>query len=424
MAHRNDLASVDFSRVYAVYAGDRKFMEDAWDEFCALTDLSDSSMETEEDRLFIHSVFSEWVLFDYDIHRGKTPLEKFITWPPAGCGSNILSTYAQAATTNFTSTFRIMGYDVATKKATLENVADGLVYRVYDPDFLTDILPSPGRFDAGPINAEKSTRAAGISNATADAAAGAATSATAAAGAGAATGAAASAPAASSGTVNLRGLICARIMRIRGTWLFAGNLISYAEGEPSPEELAAMRDEEGEHGDEFVELVRTIYGRAPLSVADSVASGFSALSADERTERLKAAQEEYAELQRGLELEADWDALRRMIREEDGEGTAVTLMDTIVGQERVDAMGEDELVHTLRPILAAWNLLPHDILNGLTPVEDYEARYPINDWDEDEAVGTPDSAAGAPALDTSAADAAAPTDGTPAMSAGAATPQS
>ena len=82
----------------------------------------------------------------------------------------------------------------------------------------------------------------------------------------------------------------------------------------------------------------------------------------------------------------DWDGLTRMIREEDGEGSAVTLMDSIVGQDRVDAMNRDELVHTLKPILAAWNLLPHDILNGMTPVEDFEARNPLpeDDWDDEE----------------------------------------
>ena len=344
MAHRNDLAPVDFSRVYAVYAGDRKFLEDAWDEFCALTDIDESSMETEDDRLFIHSVFSEWVLFDYDIHRGKTPLEKFVTWPPRDCGSNVISTYTQAAATNFTSTFHILGYDEAAHKATLENVADGLVYRVFDPSFMQDLASEAS--DGSPAGP-------------------------------------------------LRGLLCARIMRIRGTWMFAGNLISYTDDEPTPEELAAMRDQEGEHGDEFVELVRVVYGRAPLTAADSMASGFSALTASERDERLAAAQREYAELQRGLELEADWDALRQMIREEDGEGSPVTLMDSIVGQERVDAMGEDELVHTLRPIMAAWNLLPHDILNGLSPVEDYEARYPIEDWDDLIAEQEASSATGA-----------------------------
>ena len=331
MAHRNDLTSVDFSRVYAIYAGNRKFLEDAWDEFCALTNLDESSMKTEDDQLFMHSVFSEWVLFDYDIHRGKTPLEKFVTWPPAGVGANVISTYAQAATTNFTSTFHVLGYDEMTHKATLENVADGLIYRVLDPNFLRDLSPEgPDGVPSGKVG----------------------------------------------------GMLCARIMRIRGTWMFAGNLLSYTETEPTPEELALMRDTEDEHGDVFVEVVRTIYGRAPLSAADSMASGFSALSVAERDERLAAAQQEYAELQRGLELEAGWDELRQMIREEDGEGSPVTLMDSIVGQERIDAMGEDELVHTLRPIMAAWNLLPHDILNGLTPVEDYEARYPVEDWDD------------------------------------------
>ena len=58
-------------------------------------------------------------------------------------------------------------------------------------------------------------------------------------------------------------------------------------------------------------------------------------------------------------------------------------------------MGEDELVHALRPIMAAWNLLPHDILNGLTPVEDYETRYPVEDWDDLIAEQETSSAAGA-----------------------------
>lgn len=325
MAHRNDRHEMDFTRVLAPYLSNRAFMDAAWNEFCLLVDLDETAIEDDDDRHFFQSLFYEWVLFDYDIHGGKTPLEKFVTWPPAGCGTNVLSLYAQAATSQFTSSFRVVGYNEDTHKVSLENVADGIVYRVLDRTY-PDTFPTD------------------------------------------------------------HGLLTARIMRIRGTWLFAGSVIDYQKAEPTPEELAEMRQENGEHNEDFCEVLNSIYGRLPLSDADTVASGFSTLSSEERIERLRTAQEEYAQLQSGLELEVDWDGLTRMIREEDGEGSAVTLMDSIVGQDRVDAMNQDELVRTLKPILAAWNLLPHDILNGMTPVEDFEARYPLpeDDWDDEE----------------------------------------
>ena len=325
MAHRNDRHEMDFTRVLAPYLSNHAFMDAAWNEFCSLVDLDETAIEDDDDRHFFQSLFYEWVLFDYDIHGGKTPLEHFVTWPPTGCGTNVLSLYAQAATSQFTSSFRVVGYNEDTHKVSLENVADGIVYRVLDRTY-PDTFPTD------------------------------------------------------------HGLLTARIMRVRGTWLFAGNVIDYQKTEPTPEELAEMRQENGEHNEDFCEVLNSIYGRLPLSDADTVASGFSTLSSEERIERLRTAQEEYAQLQSGLELEVDWDGLTRMIREEDGEGSAVTLMDSIVGQDRVDAMNQDELVHTLKPILAAWNLLPHDILNGMTPVEDFEARYPLpeDDWDDEE----------------------------------------
>ena len=320
MAHRNDRPGIDLSRVFATFLGDKEFMDAAWDEFCSLVDPADEVLENKDDNTFLHHLFHEWVLFDYDIHGGKTPLEKFVTWPPADVGANQLAVYAQAAATQFTSSFLVRGYNEASHKVALENVADGRLYRVFDPVFTDTMEPD-------------------------------------------------------------HGMLCARIMRVRGIWAFAGNIISYQEKEPEQQTIDDMRDPDGEHNDDFFAFVNAIYGRPPLSAADAIASGFSALTPEERAERLATAQEEYAELQGGLELDVTWDDLTGLILKEDGEGSPVTLMDSIVGQERVDAMGQDELVRALRPIMAAWNLLPHDILDGRTPVEDFEARHPLEDED-------------------------------------------
>lgn len=334
MAHRNDLTDISFARVFATFAEDDDFLDDAWEEFATLVDLDDERLRDKEDEEAFQALFYEWILFDYDIHGGKTALESYITWPPENCGANVLSLYAQAATSQFSSMFLVRGYDEVSHKVTLVNVVDGLTYRVFDRRFTETMEPD-------------------------------------------------------------RGVLCARLIRIRGTWMFAGNIISYRPDEPPAEDIAAMRSPEGEHGDEFFVLVGAIYGREPLSPADSIASGFSVLSEHERGERLETAKREFADLQRGLELEVGWDDLTRMIREEDGTGSAVSLMDSIVGQKRVDAMDQDELVRSLKPILAAWNLLPHDILNGMTPVEDYESRYPA----EGQAVGSAAAAADAASFD-------------------------
>lgn len=338
MAHRNDVTDISFARVFATFAEDDDFLDDAWEEFATLVDLDDERLRDKEDEEAFQALFHEWVLFDYDIHGGKTALESYITWPPENCGANMLSLYAQAATSQFSSMFLVRGYDEVTHKVTLVNVVDGLTYRVFDRRFTETMEPD-------------------------------------------------------------HGVLCARLMRVRGTWMFAGSIISYRPDEPSAEDIAAMRSPEGEHGDEFFVLVGAIYGHEPLSPADSIASGFSVLSEHERGERLETAKREFADLQRGLELEVGWDDLTRMIREEDGTGSAVSLMDSIVGQKRVDAMDQDELVRSLKPIMAAWNLLPHDILNGMTPVEDYESRYPA----EGQAVGSAAAAEDAVSSDAPAA---------------------
>lgn len=322
MAHRNDPTRlVDFGRVYDSFMNDDDFLDAAYDEFCSLVDLDDAMIDDDEDREDFESLFFQWVLFDYDIFGGKTPLERFITWPPAGCGSNILSQYAQAATTQFTSVFRVVGRDKATHKLALENMLDGLVYRVLCPD-LCDVLPET------------------------------------------------------------RGSITARIFRVNGTWQFAGSIIDYTTAEPGPQDLEAMRSTTGEHGDEFSVLVSVRFGHKPDDGAMGLR--FASMRPEERAEALRDAQKAFEEAREQYGIPTTWDDVVRSISESEiaqDKSSLEALLSTF-DNGPLGKLGPEQIMTFMRSFIVAWNLLPHKALGGKSIAEVFEESHPDEVADE------------------------------------------
>lgn len=81
----------------------------------------------------IGTIFTEWLLFEYVLPNGMTPVEAFASKPPVAASADTRRIVRGIARTQFFSRFAILYKDQATKIATLRDVQTGRRYDVYDP---------------------------------------------------------------------------------------------------------------------------------------------------------------------------------------------------------------------------------------------------------------------------------------------------
>lgn len=81
----------------------------------------------------IGAMFTEWLLFEYPLPDGMTPVEAYASKPPITASGDTLRIVRDIARTQFFSRFAILYKDQASGIATLRDVQTGRRYDVYDP---------------------------------------------------------------------------------------------------------------------------------------------------------------------------------------------------------------------------------------------------------------------------------------------------
>lgn len=311
MAHRRDVAHIDFRPVLATFMRDDEFLDKAFSEFCDLIDLDEATIKDPQAYEDFHALFVEWCLFDRRDEDGKTPLERFVTWPPVAVAPRTLTAYAQAAATNFSSSFRVLSRDAPTGKILVQNVLDGTTYTLIDYALAQSL----------PVD---------------------------------------------------YGMFAARIFRAGAVWCLAGNVIHYHPVHISESLIKGMRKPNGQHTDPFFMLVNARFGKGPEEWDPSDRIELLDMTPAERAERLVEVRAEYAKLLEDGVVGMGWEDFTQLMlaRVEDCDGHE--LIDEVVGTDRLRRMGDGEFRAITHTLYDAYNLLPSTSLGGRTPLEAFE----------------------------------------------------
>lgn len=311
MAHRRDAAQIDFRPALATFMRDDEFLDKAFSEFCDLIDLDEATIKDPQAYEDFHALFVEWCLFDRRDEDGKTRLERFVTWPPISVAPRVLTAYAQAAATNFSSSFRVLSRDASTGRILVQNVLDGATYTLVDYALAQSL---PGDY----------------------------------------------------------GMFAARIFRAGAIWCLAGNIIHYHPVQISESLAKGMRKPNALHTDPFFMLVNARFGNAPEGWDSSERIELLGMNPTERAERLVEVQAEYAKLCEDGTVGMGWEDFTQLMLERAEDCDGHELIDELVGTDRLSRMSDDEFRAVTHTLYDAYNLLPSTSLGGRTPLEAFE----------------------------------------------------
>ena len=297
------------------------------------TDVGPASPAAEADHLQL--LFHEWFLFDYRLRDGRTPLE-FAAGVDGGRAMGLTrrqrDDLAEAAHSQITGVFWIVGASAVTHLVTLENIETGEHYEVYD-------VASSGRLD-------------GCSD----------------------------------------GMIACRLVGVRGRWYMAGNPVMDMPVKPTERMRQALREGGGRsgHSMSFMDLIRIRYGRKPGSSQASEASDplgtpyetIQSMTPQALTEFKNRLQTRYSEYQKRYPELPDWMTVFNAIAGEDGRTPPMDVFRQLFGsgnngKEELPFADEREFRDFASLFTDLWNVLPHRALDGLSPNEAFSGQQRI-----------------------------------------------
>lgn len=345
--------SVVFDYFWRVH---RSAVEEALDEFNEEIGY-DGRPLTDEDHELLGSFAMEWFIFDHRFPNGQTSLDRYLTLQGKSLSGKKCKDLTDAARSQFTGSFWVIGASAAGHTVTLEDVATGERYRINDHLASQSLDGSEG------------------------------------------------------------GLLPVRVACIRGQWYFPGNPIGLRPVKPTERMKAMMRDLHNDNPMTFADYVSIEMGFATAD--DAAAQGaagddegpspyeimrsYRGMSPDERAEELDHMRREYEDLRERYELPYSWDGLRSLIDHEgedagdprpdgdDGGRNAATNVLDILSMVMPKGTGMDspfgvaagadgtagrampmdmpDMQRLVNLFMRAWNLLPHQSLHGKAPIE-------------------------------------------------------
>lgn len=351
MAARGAHPELDFRLVLDYFSQHGTDLDAAFQQFLCEVDPTDAAQQDAAARRGMSRAFAEWFVFDHRLVNDRTPLEHFCAAAPMKTDRRLLDLFRQVAATQLFSLFWVRAIDAETRTVTFEDVADGRTYEVYDGQ-LGASLSAPG------------------------------------------------------------GLMAVRLAQAAGEWRCPCEVALYRDGEAG-ERLgtAAARLAQVGQALDLLDIVHLIYGiasdpSADLGAAPGVpvagangpagspaAVGFAPRPADpsvtadagspgievppeRRSAYLDELQRDYERLAQEHGLTVTWDDMATAIKTHDGDSVAHDVVERLFGTDAA-ALGhlDDAAFGDLMGIfLGAWNLLPHDYLDGRSPAEVYQSR--------------------------------------------------
>ena len=293
----------------------------------------------------------EWFIFDYRFPNGQTSLEQYLSLMGTKLSKKRLKDLREAAVTQFVSGFWLVAANAAGHTVTLEDVRTGERYEVEDYSLSQSLDGSDG------------------------------------------------------------GVLNARLVKLRGTWYFPGEIISYRPIKPTKRMKTMMR--EGLQADDELSFTDCVsmemgfdrhkggsYDGSPDSddyhSAEEMFDEYMDMTPEQRRAEVDELRGVYEELRSRLRLRRSWDELCEAIRAEgtdddarsfvgdeaddDNAATAMlrVLTSLLPAEETGDfyddgsedaGLSRDDINEALDVFMRCWSLLPHDRLGGKAPVE-------------------------------------------------------
>ncbi|KAB7790345.1 hypothetical protein [Bifidobacterium leontopitheci] len=322
---------------------------DAMAEFDDLIGYDGSYLPQDEmDRLDGFSM--EWFIFDYRFPNGQTAIEQYLSLAGSKLSKKRAKDLREAVATQFVSGFWLVSASAADHTVVLEDARTGERYDVLDYTLSQSLDGSDG------------------------------------------------------------GVLNARLAKIRGTWYFPGEIVSFRPIKPT-ERMKTMLRGESANGERltFAECVAMEMGFR-RDVADQYGSpdggpvgGGAAsqpylppssedlrnMTPQERQAEVDLLHSTYDELHDRLGLRYDWDELCEAIRKEGGDESKAAaqaagftepedanvatdmlrVLTALLPAEDSPTMTMDALNEVLAVVAPCWNMLPHDSLGGKAPYE-------------------------------------------------------
>lgn len=301
----------------------------------------------------LQRLFHEWFLFDFRLPDGNTPL--LFAASPAGGRALGLSRrkrddIREAADSQIVSLFWIVGVSAADHLVHLEEVHTGEWYAVRD-------VAASGQLDGRDY-----------------------------------------------------GMLSGRLVRVGGTWYLAGNPVAEFPVKPTQRMKDALRQSGGVHEVRFIDLIRERYGsrlRGGGNIGGNggdAGGGAGAGAVDDDSTPLGTPYDdlrrmddaEFAAFKEGLrsryeEFRAklpdlpDWWTVYDAIFDEDGSTTPMDVFARLFSDRHGDPRLDDrsgfrDFVSLFTDL---WNVLPHRVLDGLSPNEVFEGQRGVSEYRHD-----------------------------------------
>ncbi|KAB8293654.1 DNA alkylation repair protein [Bifidobacterium avesanii] len=319
----------------------------------------DPTLPTEEaDHL--QRLFHEWFLFDYRLEDGRTPLE-FAADADGGRALGLTRSQrddlGEAARTQVVAVFWVVGASAATHLVTLEDAGTGERYEVYD-------VASSGRLD-------------GCDD----------------------------------------GMIACRLVHVRDHWYMAGNPVMEFPLKPTERMKQVMRENAGREmrdasegkASRFLDLIRLHYGRKPgrgedAEGDDSAQLGtsqqvFEAMDEQALADFKRNLRERYNGYRSKYPALPEWWTVWDAVHDEDGRTSPMDIFGRLFGGENnggenagggsggngLPFADEKECRDFVALFTDLWNVLPHRVLDGMSPNEMFAGRRRIEAYRHDHA---------------------------------------
>ncbi|MBS5451485.1 MAG: hypothetical protein KHY83_02890 [Coriobacteriia bacterium] len=314
---------LDFRSVVAYFAQRSGELDGAYGRFLSEVDPSSAAQNDAGAQHRLARAFAEWFVFDYHLANDRTPLEHFVVCAPAKTDRAVVELFRQVAATQFFSLFWVRSIDAAAKTVTLEDLCGGATYAVYDAR-LSSSLRAPG------------------------------------------------------------GLVALRLAQAAGEWRCPWEAALYREGleEGRFGDAVARLAEMGRRVD-LIDILHLTFGSAgdgapadpARTTADAGSPGID-VPPEQRAAYLARCQESYEQLARAHGLTVGWGDIVRAIRTCPGDRVAHDVVEQLFGAD-ASALGhvdDDTFAQLMGAFLGAWNLVPHNYLDGKSPAEVYQGR--------------------------------------------------
>lgn len=324
---------LDFRPVVDYFAQRSTELDVAFARFTSQVDPSQEARSDAASQRALSNAFIEWFVFDSHLANGRTPLEHFVVSAPAKADRRVVELFRQVAATQLFSLFWVRAIDPAAHTVTLEDAADGATYEVYDAR-LGDTLPGA------------------------------------------------------------RGLMAVRLAQVAGEWRCPCDVAMYREIEheegfgSAVAELAGMGHKVG-----LIEIAHLLYGTpddgvtgpdgrvargsggVPRAAAEAGSPGAD-VPPERRAAYLAGLRLDYARMAERYGLGVSWDGMAAAIKTCPGDRVAHDVVEQLFGAGAgdLDELDDDAFGDLMTIFLSAWNLLPHDYLDGHSPAEVIQGR--------------------------------------------------